>query len=339
MRRGEILDVPTNIVTGFLGAGKTTAILHLLRAKPAAERWAVLVNEFGEVGIDGGMLGGVDQDHRGVFVREVPGGCMCCAAGLPMQIALTSLLSQARPHRLLIEPTGLGHPKEVLGVLSADHYRRALDVRATLTLVDARKLRDERYREHPTFVQQLAVADVIVANKADSYDAECLPDLRRFLAENAELQGKRLHSVEHGAVDPAWLDAPAASGAEHAHHHHHGDAAASALPSAPQIPDEGFLRIDNRGEGFFSQGWMFDPRWVFDEQQVETVLLGIDAERVKAVFVTTSGVAAYNIADGVMTKAALEDTADSRVEVIHRDTTVFEGLEAAWMGCVAEKPA
>ena len=76
------------------------------------------MNEFGEIGVDGSLYQGQHSEENGVFIREVPGGCMCCAAGLPMQIALGLLLGQAKPDRLLIEPTGLGHPVEVLQVLT-----------------------------------------------------------------------------------------------------------------------------------------------------------------------------------------------------------------------------
>ena len=113
----QIKAVPTNIVTGFLGVGKTTTILHLLKSKPADQRWAVLVNEFGQVGVDGSLIQGQHNEEEGVYIREVPGGCMCCTAGLSMQVALNQLLIQSRPDRLLIEPTGLGHPKEVLRIL------------------------------------------------------------------------------------------------------------------------------------------------------------------------------------------------------------------------------
>ena len=75
--------IPTSLILGFLGVGKTTAILDLLKNKPENEVWAVLVNEFGEVGIDGAML-----QTEGAFIKEIPGGCMCCVAGLPMQIGL-----------------------------------------------------------------------------------------------------------------------------------------------------------------------------------------------------------------------------------------------------------
>ncbi|MCP4864093.1 MAG: GTP-binding protein [Alteromonas sp.] len=134
MTKAKILAVPTNIITGFLGAGKTSAILNLLTQKPADERWAILVNEFGEIGIDKSLLDGQLNTQNNVFIREVPGGCMCCAASLPMQIALNQLLAESRPHRLIIEPTGLGHPKEVMQVLTAEHYQPVLSIHKTVTL-------------------------------------------------------------------------------------------------------------------------------------------------------------------------------------------------------------
>ena len=158
--KSEVLDIraiPTNIITGFLSVGKTSTILHLLKSKPNNERWAVLVNEFGEIGIDGALVQGQQTEEQGVVIREVPGGCICCAAGLPMQIALNQLLAKAKPDRLLIEPTGLGHPKEVLQVLSAEYYQEVLSLQKTLTLVDACKLTDSRYTKHETFNQQIAI--------------------------------------------------------------------------------------------------------------------------------------------------------------------------------------
>ena len=184
-----ILSVPTNIITGFLGAGKTSAILNLLKHKPEGERWAILVNEFGEIGVDGSLVeghAGIDTD---IHIREVPGGCMCCAAGLPMQLALNQLLRRARPHRLLIEPTGLGHPLEVLQTLSANHNREVLSIEKTLTLVDARNLQDERYTSHETFRQQLSIADVVVANK---------------LISTAKMTDPLWNRISESYVTPIW---------------------------------------------------------------------------------------------------------------------------------------
>jgi len=98
--------IPVHIISGFLGAGKTTLLKHLLQQKPEQEIWAVLMNEFGQIGVDQQLL---PQD-QGYAVKELLGGCLCCSSQLPMQIALSRLLSEVKPDRLFIEPTGLGIP-------------------------------------------------------------------------------------------------------------------------------------------------------------------------------------------------------------------------------------
>ena len=74
-----ISKVPTNIVTGFLGTGKTTTILEILKNKPQHEKWAVLVNEFGDIGIDSSIF--INSNVEKPHIREVVGGCMCCVSG------------------------------------------------------------------------------------------------------------------------------------------------------------------------------------------------------------------------------------------------------------------
>lgn len=331
-----IENIPTNIITGFLGVGKTTAIQHLLKSKPEGERWAVLVNEFGEVGIDGSLISGQDAEQQDVFIREVPGGCMCCTAGLPMQMALTMLLAKAKPDRLLIEPTGLGHPKEVMGVLSGDNYKGVLDLRATITLVDARKISDERYTGNDTFNQQLGIADVLVANKTDVYGEQDLQQLQTYLASKAELQGKPLHSVEQGQLAIEWL-ATANSFNGHLHQHAMPDNAdVSMLPLQPEIPDSGYLRIDNKRGEFASSGWLFDSRFVFDYDLLYSHLMGVNADRLKAVFITNSGVFAFNQVDGVLSVMALDETPDSRIEVIGSNPDSWSTLEADIKSCLVE---
>lgn len=315
-------SIPTNIITGFLGVGKTTAIQYLLANKPETERWAVLVNEFGEIGIDAAML---DNNESGeVFLREVPGGCMCCAAGLPMQIALNQLIQRAKPDRLLIEPTGLGHPREVLSVLHGEHYRGVLDLRATLTLVDARKVSDSRYTDHDTFNQQLQVADILIAHKQDRYAEADLPQLAAYL-ETQGLANTPLYPVTQGQLEREWLDSVMNVTAveEPAKHHHFED----SLLIDDEIPACGYLRRDNRGEGFHSSGWIFEPDFEFDFNGLENLLYGLSAERLKAVFITTEGVFAFNLADGVLSMQELDETMDSRIEVIGSDPAQWAELE------------
>jgi G3E family GTPase len=293
--KGLIQAVPTNIITGFLGVGKTSTILHLLKSKPEDERWAILVNEFGEIGVDGALLQGQSTEESGVFIREVPGGCMCCTAGVPMQVALNQLLSRSHPDRLLIEPTGLGHPLEVLKVLAEQQYQGVLSIQKILTLVDARQLSDPRYTEHEIFKQQIAIADVIVANKQDLYQ-------------------------QSGSIDVAYLEgasgAIAAGTDSHEHHQDHGqDQQRSVLDRIP-IHTRGYVQAINRGEGFESVGWRFAGDQVFSHAKLFAVLISFDAERVKGVFNTDEGAFAYNMAGDSITRTDLPDCHESRIEVI-----------------------
>ena len=324
----RILAVPTNIITGFLGVGKTSAILQLLKHKPADERWAVLVNEFGEIGVDGSLYQGQHSEQAGVFIREVPGGCMCCAAGLPMQIALNQLLSRAKPERLLIEPTGLGHPIEVLNVLSEEHYRDVLSIQKTLTLVDARKVNDKRYTDHETFNQQIAIADIVVGNKQDLYGSEDKARLESYVKDKG-LPEATVIFTEQGVIDPGLLLGETAANF-HTHHPHHHQAPAVDLNDAP-IPECGYIKAVNHGEGFASIGWRFDAKQRFDQHKLFCFLSGLVAERMKAVFITEQGVFGYNLTSDALTEIELDDCLESRIEIIAAQ--IDEQWEAQLLAC------
>ncbi len=296
MKNNSIQSVPTNIITGFLGAGKTSAILHLLKNKPANERWAVLVNEFGEIGVDGSLFAGQHTEDQGVFIKEVPGGCMCCAAGVPMKVALNQLLVRAKPDRLLIEPTGLGHPREVLQVLSDDYYRPVLTLHNTIALVDARKLADKKYTEHETFNQQIAIADVVVGNKLDLYQPSDKSRLFTYVMENGKTE-VQVFFTQHGELKLSQIngkmhDKTAGSTLEHGAHHE----LVSGLTSHPD-----FVKAVNQGEGFHSIGWQFSIHKTFKRSQLLRLFEQLDAERMKAVFKTDEGMYGYNLTtDGLI---------------------------------------
>ncbi len=317
----NIFAVPTNIITGFLGVGKTTVILNLLQKKPSNERWAVLVNEFGEVGVDGSLIQGKHSEDHGVFLREVPGGCMCCAAGLPMQIALNQLLTRARPDRLLIEPTGLGHPKEVLEVLSADHYQDVLDIQQCVTLVDAKKISDSRYTSHDTFNQQIDMADIVIGHKADLYGNDEQKNLQQYVSDRRGEQTP-VTFAQQGDVDIALLDGKSTvvAALKHKSHHHHSE---SAKPAGDQsIPPNGFLKVRNSGEGYQSVGWRFSPKKTFSRSLLYSWLNGLDVERAKGVFITDEGIFGYNLTLDSITEIELDDCIESRIEIITRGESV-----------------
>ena len=335
--------IPTNIITGFLGVGKTTAITYLLNTKPAHEVWSVLVNEFGEIGIDGALL-----KNTNAHVREVPGGCICCVAGLPMKIALNMLIAKTNPDRIIIEPTGLGHPEEIINTLTGEYYDTVLDLRATITLVDPRKLADKRYTENANFKDQIAVADVLVANKIDLCSRD---DRASFddLAMEFNPPKQATCSVQQGQLELAWLDYPRIAHELSSPQHHAAQRKNKLNPqrelynAAIQLPDgEDYLRRENQGQGYYSCGWLFRPTIQFSFNQLFGWMTGLNLVRAKAVMNTDQGVYMFNAENGVLSVKPLmlseepdgePELLDSRIELINDEQMVIDGLEAELFGC------
>ena len=217
--------IPVNIITGVLGVGKTTAIRHLLAQRPKHETWAVVVNEFGALGIDGAVLdtaGGFAEKgvsgqsttgggDGGVVVREVAGGCLCCAVSAPFTVAVTQVLRRAKPHRLLIEPSGMGHPGGLFDALSTEFLKGALDLKATIALVDISLLNSENKKNElfnsEAFQDQVNCADVVVGTKADLATAEDVAQFTEW-AQSLYPAKSKVAVVANGEVDLALLDTP-----------------------------------------------------------------------------------------------------------------------------------
>jgi len=313
--------IRTNLITGFLGVGKTTSILHLLQQYPD-EGWAVLVNEFGEVGIDGALL-----KPSGIAIKEVPGGCMCCAAGLPTQVALNKLITEAKPRRILIEPTGLGHPANILRLLTGPDYDDVLDVRATLTLVDPRVLDDARSTGNDNFIGQVAAADRLVASKTDLSTPQQLAAFEHWAAEARP--GIPHSLIHHGTLDPQWLDQPRTTDIGTSTH----SAPSLLLTMTPQFsalsltPEQDHIRKEQHSSGFHSCGWIFRDSIRFDFDNLFNLLNNLDVLRAKAVMHTSRGSFAFNLADSNLTVTEMPADGDSRIEFIGPDPINWDLLE------------
>ena len=290
--RPPVENVPVNIVTGFLGVGKTTAIRALFKHRPENEKWAVLVNEFGEIGIDGAIL-----ESDGLSVAEVPGGCICCSAGLALRTSLVRILREVRPDRLLIEPTGLAHPAQVIDTLRSPGLREAVDVRAVITLVDPRHCRSPRHAASDPWQDQIRIGDVLVANKVD---VSSEPDLEAFhaIARAAWPPKLVVAEVVEGELDPAWLDL----GATH-----------------EELPLEG-LAHDSSSMKSWGQVW--PPRAVFERDALEELLQEVvrsDApvvERLKGVFRVRRGWFLVQATPETIRWSPIGHRRDSRVEMV-----------------------
>ncbi|WP_105901597.1 CobW family GTP-binding protein [Vibrio gangliei] len=321
-------QVPTNIITGFLGTGKTTAILHLLKNKPENENWAVLVNEFGEIGIDGAMM-----SDQGAMIKEIPGGCMCCTAGVPMSVGINALL-RTQPDRLIIEPTGLGHPKEVTAKLLSEQFAPYVDLKATIALLDPKYLSIDKYRDNQNFNDQLESAQILVANKMDNATEQDIAELAIWFEtfkqthpiESAKLQ---LLTAIHGELPQTILDIERTDITQEtttSHHHHHNHA--DFEPQFALKPGEAFTRKENKGQGYFSCGWIFGAEVNFNFDQLFSMLSAITAERVKGVMNTDQGCYAFNVSNGVVSVNKMSlDGFESRLEVIDSQLMPWQQLE------------
>ena len=338
---------PTTFICGALGVGKTSAVLDLARHQPAGERWAVLVNEFGEVGIDGAVMQG-----QGLEVAELAGGCLCCTSRGPLLGSIRSVLREHRPDRLLVEPSGLADPGAVLDTL-AGAGDLGVELRAVITLVDPRALQGTRGRSRALWQAQVDAAEVLVLNRVD----RCTPgQIRDALAwADALWPPKRaVATTIGGELDPAWLDWPATGrqpeardGHTHGHTHTHGHAQGALLAPAWRdctglLPAELGRRLFRRawaGPDHTTCGWRLPPGMVFAPgplHQLLQQLVEAGAMRVKAVFRTAAGWQVIQAdADGLRTRPTAWRR-DSRLEVIApRPGPDWVAVDAALVACVA----
>lgn len=319
--------IPTNLIFGFLGSGKTTAIRTLLAKKPANETWAILVNEFGEVGIDGQLL-----DGQGAMIKEVPGGCMCCVAGLPMQMGLNMLIKRAQPDRLLIEPTGLGHPQRILETLESEFYRDVLDMRACFTLIDPRRLEETKVLENENFQAQVAVADVLLGNKSDCCTQDELDGFQAW-ARRVQPESEPAHVTHQGDFPIEWLDLSRGGkwpSKPHGHQHH------GEMPAKQwrDLDECGWQQASNKGEGYFSCGWRIKSTTRLDYSHLNAFAHDPQWQRLKGFVNTSEGWYSFNALEGVVTTQPIPEQSESRLEIISDKPLDNDALDQLLRECV-----
>jgi G3E family GTPase len=166
--------IRTTVLTGFLGSGKTTLLNGILAR--SAQKIAVIVNEFGEVGIDGQLVIGAEED-----ILELNNGCICCTVRGDLTRAIGNLLASGRAiDRIVIETTGLADPAPVIQSFVLDEtLRSSTELDAIVTVIDARHIIEQLNNEQAR--EQIAFADVILINKTDLVSERDIEDLGRLL--------------------------------------------------------------------------------------------------------------------------------------------------------------
>ena len=218
-----------NIISGFLGAGKTTLIKKLLGGAFEGEKVVLLENEYGEVGIDGGFM-----KDSGIQVTELNSGCICCTLVGDFSKALGELIETYHPDRILIEPSGVGKLSDIRGVVDDESHRLALELAGCATVADVSKCRVYLHNFGEFFTDQIKSAETIVLSRTQTASQDRIDKAVALLREQNprarivttpwdELDAKKmLETIEH----PDFLltvDELFAGEEAHGHHHHDHD--------------------------------------------------------------------------------------------------------------------
>ncbi|MBQ6408442.1 MAG: GTP-binding protein [Butyrivibrio sp.] len=218
-----------DIISGFLGAGKTTLIKKLLKEALAGTKVVLIENEFGEIGIDGGFL-----KESGIEITEMNSGCICCSLVGDFETSLKQVMEQYAPERILIEPSGVGKLSDVMRAIqniaegSAD-----MELNSAVTVVDVSKAKVYIKNFGEFFINQIENAGTIVLTRVDKADQKKIEEAVELIRQHnpkatiitaplADITGKEILDTFEGNNDlEAELLKLVMEQEEHHHHHHH----------------------------------------------------------------------------------------------------------------------
>lgn len=233
---------PVTVITGFLGAGKTTLIRHLLQ-NPEGRRLAVLVNEFGDIGVDGDLIRGCsDENCPEANIVELTNGCICCTVADEFIPSIQQLLAlDPKPDHILIETSGLALPKPLLKAFDWPDLRSRITIDGVIAVADAEAVAAGRFAPDPAhpghndeadhetplsevFEDQIACADLVLLSKADLAGEDGLARARQIIQAEAPRPLPML-ALTDGVIDPRvvlGLDARAEDDLDARPSHHDG---------------------------------------------------------------------------------------------------------------------
>ena len=352
-KKGE--RIPTNLIVGFLGSGKTTAIANLIKQRPEGEHWSILVNEFGTVSIDHALVGGL----KDVAVEELAGGCACCIMSFAFKPLLAQFIRRSKPDRLILEPSGVSHPAKVVDILRSEGFAGAIDLRNVVCLIDPKDFDDPRWQESEVFKDQVQLADIVVLNWTDSRDRKLIDRCREWV-ESFNPPKQLIVETEFGVIDPGLLDmklgtirfplfseahplpkkdAGALSVVGKRIENSDGVATQTDEDPEPLKPAPGRpLRFQNNSVGYEACGWIFHVDDVFDRNQLLDFLGGVrPIIRLKGVFRCKGDWWMINRAKDSTDFATSTYRRGSRLEIIlDSKSKDWGGFENDLLGCLAE---
>ena len=226
---GGIVMVKVDIISGFLGAGKTTLIKHLLAHVYAGENVVLIENEFGEIGIDGGFL-----KEAGIEIREMNSGCICCSLVGDFATSLKEVVTRYNPDRILIEPSGVGKLSDVIKAVENVKDELELEICYKVAVIDVTKCKMYLKNFGEFYKNQIESASTVIFSRTDIAKVEKVEEaleLVKSLNEEAavittpvqELDDEILINAlkNEGAAKDLIHEEECCCGHHHGHHHHH----------------------------------------------------------------------------------------------------------------------
>ena len=351
-------QIATNLIVGFLGSGKTTAIAKLIDRRPAGENWSILINEFGMVSIDHAL---VDSSLEGVAVQELGGGCACCTLAMAFQPLLAQFIRRTKPDRLILEPSGVSHPANVVDILRNPNFSGSIDLRNIICLIDPKDFEDPRWRDQAVFQDQVQLADIVVLNWTDDRDRELIDRCRDWV-ESFRPPKLLIVETSYGVIDPALLDiefdtvrfpmfadahpSPKSNPTEmpvlglvsedNGHLDDVSDEQAE-MDHAHRQPAPGQpLRFENDEPNYAASGWIFHVDDIFDRDKLLDLLGYVHPiVRLKGVFRCEDDWWMINRAKDATSYTSSAYRRDSRLEIIlDRKTSGWNEFERELLACL-----
>lgn len=264
-----------DIISGFLGAGKTTLIKKLLKEAMAGTRVVLIENEFGEIGVDGGFL-----QEAGIQIKEMNSGCICCSLVGDFGASLKEVLATYQPERILIEPSGVGKLSDVMKAVREVSAGEEIELNSAVTVVDASKCRMYIKNFGEFFINQIENARVVILSRTGSISQDklnkCVEMIREHNAQAAiittpwdELDGKDILKTIEGA-DSLADELLKEVKREHEHHHEHPGHECSCGH------DHGHEGNHHADEVFTS--WGMETPAIYSERELASILEKLEQE-------------------------------------------------------------
>ncbi|WP_028471458.1 CobW family GTP-binding protein [Neptunomonas japonica] len=331
-----LTNIPTNIITGFLGVGKTTALNQLIAQKPANETWAIVVNEFGQVGVDQTLL----PEESGLQIKEIAGGCVCCALGPALTISLAMLIRRTQPDRIIIEPTGLGHPEGLIDILQSESFKDVLSLRSIICLLDPRVLEQPEVLRHQAFIDQLNLADVVVLNKCDLATSEQVNEAQQ-LSEQMFPPKQQVIQATQSSFNIQLLDLARNTALVSSYPDAHKHQTAKATPPSLFLAQPGKpVRKTGSNQDAFSCGWVFHPDDQFEHDRLLEFLNSLNnIWRLKGVFRIGHARVLYNRVLDETTTQPIAWRRDSRLELITQTQLDWSEIENTLISIIKKQPS